>query len=318
MKNYLLFCAIFFLIITTGGIPAYGLDINGYDCARHDRFSSGYATAPVQNPSFFASGYDWSGVGWSPVNPRQSIALISAQHFVLANHWRIPEGNTVTFLNRDGLLKSYIIDGYTSFSSGTGSTHIADLALGQLRDPIAAADNIAWYPVINADNKQTPEFEVGWYLQKEFLAYGWDARVGTNTINFFSYVNTLSGQNPDNQTLCAISDFHKTNGVLYPDEAGFIGGDSGSPSFLVWDNQLTLMATHFAISDSNPDIRVNCDSFIPYYLNDLNNAMRAQGYAATTINVIPEPLSFILFIFGIGGTLLRARKKLGQSAKAIK
>ena len=58
-------------------------------------------------------------------------------------------------------------------------------------------------------------------------------------------------------SLSALFDFHKTDGASYPDEAGLDPGDSGSPSFMVWDNQLTLLATRFAVNNNDPDIRIN-------------------------------------------------------------
>ncbi|MCK5491855.1 MAG: hypothetical protein KAJ14_01950 [Candidatus Omnitrophica bacterium] len=78
----------------------------------------------------------------------------------------------------------------------------------------------------------------------------------------------------------------------YADEAGLEGGDSGSPSFIVWNEQLTLMGTHFAISSDIENIRQNIDSFILYYLDDLNTAMYVSDYAVSVIKAIFTYVAF--------------------------
>ncbi|MDD5728411.1 MAG: PEP-CTERM sorting domain-containing protein [Victivallales bacterium] len=295
---------------------AHALQINGYDSGRHDRFISGYSGDPVANPDFFAAGYDWSGVGWDAANDSRSIALVSPLHFVCAHHYEIPTGNTVTFLNRDGELKSYTIAGYSNFSfTDSDGAHVSDLSLGRLSVAVAEADNIAYYPVLNADNESTPAFEGDWYAGKEIISYGWTARAGTNAIDSLGFVSTNSTQDPDNLTFSAVSDFH-SGSSLYPDEAGLEGGDSGSPSFMVWNDQLTLMGTHFAVG-SGTTLSYNVDAFLPYYIDNENSAMSGSGYALATINVVPEPSSLLYFVLGMFGMfgLNGSRRKRKSAAE---
>ncbi|MDD5728412.1 MAG: hypothetical protein PHV59_07620 [Victivallales bacterium] len=283
-------------LVVMAVFPAYALKINGYDPARHDRFISGYPEAPVLNQKFFAAGYDWSGVGWDAGNANRSIALISPLHFVCANHNKIPPGNAVTFLNRDGHLKSYTVAGYSTFSynDADGGKHVADLALGRLKNPVKPVDNIAYYSVLNADNAEVSGFNGDWYIGKEIISYGETARAGINTIYSFGFITTNKTHSPDNRTFSAISDFHPGLTAQFPDEAGFAGGDSGSLSFLVWNNRLTVIGTHFSAGKDGA-LQYNADAFLPYYLPDLNSAMKDSGYSVSTVIIDPDPSSLLFF-----------------------
>jgi hypothetical protein len=265
---------------------------------------------PVSNPDFIASAYNWSGVGWDRANPERSIAMISPQHFVGANHWQIPVGNTISFLNNYGELKSYTVEGYSVLeSTDKNVTHTADLVLGRLSAPIQQADNICYYSVPDADNAQTSWFDADWYIGKQIVSYGKTARAATNNIDSFAYASSWSNDESDNQTFSALFDFHKTDSASYPDEAGLEPGDSGSPSFMIWDGQITLVGTHFAINDTDPDIRINADSFVPYYISALNTAMDGSGYSVSAISVIPEPSGLFMILGGIIGFFLSRRRR---------
>ncbi|MCK5491854.1 MAG: hypothetical protein KAJ14_01945 [Candidatus Omnitrophica bacterium] len=141
MKRNLFWFIIILSLFVASNVFAIQIKINVYDATRHNRFLSGYSTLPVENPGFIASSYDWSGVGWDSTNSNKSVALISPQHFVCANHYRLNEN--VTFLNQSGQLKTYGIDKYSTFSfTASDGEHVSDLALGWLDSPILEIDNI--------------------------------------------------------------------------------------------------------------------------------------------------------------------------------
>ena len=81
------------------------LVVRQYDPSRHERFSSGYPLDPVRNNSFFLSDLDFSGVGWvRNSSEKNTLTLISPQHFVGAAQSRFRPGLTVDFLSSLGEL----------------------------------------------------------------------------------------------------------------------------------------------------------------------------------------------------------------------
>lgn len=289
---------------------AEALVINNYDPALYDRFvSDTYPDNPVPNSNFFASSYDWSGVGWMSSNQMWSITMISPLHFVAANHWHIPSGISVTFFNRGGQLKTYTVDKYSTFSfTDENGAHTSDLALGWLTAPIPESDNIAYYAVLNADDPETPEFDVDWYLNKEIYVYGWYAKAGKNAISDFTWGYTTNEPNPyADMTFTGMFDYDSLG--YHPSLAGCEPGDSGSPAVMPWNGQLTLLGTHFGVSDLQPAVTwTTLDAFIPFYVEDINLAMESSGYSVDTINVIPEPATCILFLAGLPYLLIRQRR----------
>ena len=302
MFKKIIFLFIFCLFIFA--MPAYCIQINGFNPSRHARFLD--PDNPAKNPDFFMGDYDWSGVGWNAANRNQSVTMISPQHFVGAKHYIIPTGRTVSFLNRDGEIKSYVIEGYSEVGFSDGSS--ADLILGCLREPIPETDKVAYYSVIDADNKDTSEFETDWYLNKELLCYGWSASVGLNNIDSFNFVQPSS----NDRTFCMAYDYH-TNNANYLDEAGLLLGDSGSPAFIANAGHLTIAGTHYAISSG--EVYNNYDSFVSYYINDLNTAMFDKGYSVATY-VVPEPSIIILFMIGLFGIVYSNAISLQNSGTA--
>ena len=87
-------------------------------------------------------------------------------------------------------------------------------------------------------------------------------------------------------------DYNTVSG-LGADECYLIGGDSGGPSFVDVNGQLALVGIHYynggtpGPGDIGP---ISGDSFVPYYINQLNANMGGSRVSV----VVPEPASLAL------------------------
>lgn len=304
------------LVALAGGLllpqVADALIINGENAEDNYRFESGYPGTPVPNtsPNFVAAGYDLSGVGWG-TNSFQSFTMISDQYFVFATHHPPPNSSIFFYSPADNAVVSYTID--TTFSlaleyplQAPGNHLKSDLSIGRLTTTIDPADDIAFYPILDLPTS-------GDYLGQDLLVYGWSAAVGTGVIEGLGGVNlywdaTTPGIASDD-VLNTVTNFDALNDTFvmsYTQGAGagealLQGGDSGSPSFVVWNGSLALVGVHSAVSGST-----NYDVFIPAYLTQLSD----EGIPISTV---PEPTTLLLL--GCAGFVTLAARRGRRGAR---
>lgn len=253
------------LILVCTGTSVYALAIRGYTASRHDRFSAGYPTNPQPNTSFWLAAYDFSGVGWDADNPARSVALVSPVHFVAARHFPPAIGATLYFLNRNDILQSNTVTAYHPVTNQFGEP--ADVMLGELTDRSLIDNDVSYYAIATLGSEAE-------YEGKTVVMYGNTARAGSGTVDAFTNVSATG----INTTRCFAVNYNKLVGD--GDDAYVEGQDSGSPSFLIASNRLTIVGTHTAIGDSATDF-TTYDGFIPHYLDQLNSAAREAGYQLT-------------------------------------
>lgn len=299
---------ILFSLLALGlGDQALALTVVGYNSVVNDRFASGYASAPVPNTSgsFVGAGLDLSGVGWNPLDPKQSFTMISDEYFVFATHHA--PGATIEFFspalyaanpgNPSAAIVTLNVSG-TVFRPSTTTilgTGLSDLSIGKLSSPISNAYGITSYPILDLPT-------LNHYLGLTLLTYGHGGtsttspRLATNTLDEFALVDLFSPTGvPDSFDFV----FDLDTGV--GGESYIQSGDSGSPTFVLREGVLTLIGTHSAIDpDSDPQLAV--DNFIPFYLNQ----MALAGVEFATFAPEPGRTSFLLV--GLISTILRRRR----------
>lgn len=284
---------------------ANALIINGENAEDNYRFASGYPGSPILNtsPNFVAAGYDLSGVGWGN-NQDQSFVMISDQYFLFATHY--PPSTTMSFYSpaTSGVV-SYAIDTGYSFAleypyPAPGNHLKSDLSIGRLTTAINPADQIAFYPVLDLPT-------AGDYIGRDLLVYGWTAAVGTGEIDGVGAVNLYWDANTpgdaSDDVLNTPENFDELDDTIVmaftqgagAGEALVQGGDSGSPSFVIWNGSLALVGLHSAVEGST-----SYDTFLPAYLDSLISA----GVPVTTV---PEPATSGILGLGILVTLAARR-----------
>jgi hypothetical protein len=256
-----------------GASPAAAIDINGYTPARHDRFSSGYPTAPVANTSaeFIGGGYDWSGVGWYYTNDNKSFALLGPQHFVYANHFAPGLGGIVRFTPVDGEVVGF---GVASLSGPLPDAPSGgDLAIATLSAPIP--DNIAVHPYSILFLGYSPSAYVG----LDLLQYGFDSPPNPSTSTRIGW-NEIDSVYED-AAVPGMYYFEFKYDDTTPDRTHLIQGDSGSPSFVTTGQpgEMYLVGIHNAnILDLAGNTVRGRDTMLPLMLPQINQLMAETGY----------------------------------------
>lgn len=319
--------------------------INGDTASRNDRFSSGFPGAPVTNTNLLAgvpysANLNLTGVGWDTASPSRGVALISPQYFIFARHYGI--GSQLSFLGNDNQVHTYDVSStYALKSTGPAdsSGNYADLMIGKLSTTVDTA-KIATYSVVTVPgltslpaydyssnsnliaNQGPPKtymppnaFEVAldqatqFYVGKELVVVGQSQQIGRNRISavgsvYFGNGDPLASQ--DSTTIGFAYDYDTVNGFS-PDEAFLTGGDSGSPTFMVYNNQLTLLGDHMGVDNTN---LISVDHFLPFYLDQINAIMAADNQSVTVIPV-PEPRCALAFCAAVvlGAAVLRGRTR---------
>lgn len=230
--------------------------------ARNDRFYTG------ADKNFIGQPYDWSGVGLS--SGGSWATMISPTYFVSANHDHPAPGSTVTFYTGNSFGSTsftYTVDNfyYQTSELGNGS----DLCLERFTTPVDAS--IAKYSVLSLPSDAAYVGVTNW-------TYGYPYRVGKNNIDAIDDLDLVS----DGYGITRVMYYtYNATGGQGPDEAYLEPGDSGGPSFAVVNNSLSLVGIHFVNSGPVSDKAVSGDSFVPFYVNQLDAQMTGGQQVAT-------------------------------------
>ena len=263
---------------------AQALDIRDYEPIRHDRFI-GFPSAPTLNPDAWFDASAYTGVGWSVSDPRRQFVLVSPQHFLFAAHWGLQPGEIIRFLAPDGTLHDSVVESTTQVTvDGNG----VDLMLGRLSEPVAVETGIKPLPYLHF---QDSTFYSGIALQ----VFGENAQVGAGSLRGYNNLDAGTG-------MTWMSYFARMASETGQDDCNFTVGDSGSPTFSLWNGKPALVGTHSMLfTDAQNTFYFNYDSFVPTYVPQLDGMMAAEGWrmipsdvAATTLTAkagtSPSPL----------------------------
>lgn len=269
------------------GVASATMLVQSYDETKHDRFYDGEGKAFIGEP------HDWSGVA----RCNRWATMVSSNYFISATHYHPANNETLYFYysnDPDGGHETRTV------ASGVqiGDT---DLWLGQLSAPVSS--QVTTYPVLSL-----PEWSD--YDNRELYAFGLsdksptqeNVRLGRNNIDPDSYF--MATDEYDREGAAYTFDYDTSDGGLGDDECYLQSGDSGGPSFSVINGTPALVGIHWFIDDED-DQDYSGDSFVPYYIDEINAAMEMPGEQLT---LIPEPSTWAMLIAAAVACLLYARR----------
>jgi autotransporter-associated beta strand protein len=267
-RRFSLFAA---LLASLGMSSAQALTINGFTAAANNRWAA-TPTDPIAGPftpntqpGFLALNYDLSGVGWQSTSSGYkdlSVTLVSPLHFAAAKHVTFGYTNTnYTFANTANTLVSRSIGATLNkadivFNGGafpevrvvrldTGFTPSDQVAIYRLLD-VGETTNIIGYPAL--------------LLGHDGSGANYQRRVGLSTVSDVEITGS--------ETIRFNSSSPATNYAT-----AYVTGDSGSPSFIVYEGQLHFAGCHWlsGLTDSN--------WMLPGIYPGVNAFLSADGYA---------------------------------------
>ena len=277
------------IVVVLGCVSAARADllVSQYSAAVNDRFYTGSDKAFIGDA--VTPALDFSGVGYT--SDGHWVTMISPSYFLSADHYHPAAGTTVTFYVGNNMSQPYTFTvGSFSYETSIPGLGASDLYMGELTSPIPASDHIAEYsiPVLGSNSA---------YIGQQIYVYGVPQTVGTNTIadiytlNFSSHYTQLMQYNYN---------------PSIPYSAFLEPGDSGGPSFIYRNGQLELVGIHYvdATSDTTGAPLYSGDSFVPYYVSELDAAMTGQQ-----LTLVPEPGLLVLLTSGAAMGLILARRR---------
>jgi hypothetical protein len=287
------------LVLLSAAVCRADMQVQTYQPNRQDRFYVG------ADKNFVGQAFDWSGVGQA--GNGTWATMISPDYFLSAAHYHPSGGDILTFYaNNDpnGPSYQFTVSG-TAYFQTSYSGIPSDLWLGKLTTPIPAADHIAYYPVPQLGSDSN-------YIGQMIYVNGKPNRVGRNNIDTIR-VASEPEVGTHNKSTVSMEFNYDTVGGLGADECFLIGGDSGGPSFMDVNGQLAVVGIHY-YDYGTPDVMdwgmISGDSFVPYYVSQLNANM--GGESVTT--VVPEPASLVLLAAaGLAGLFFYRRRRAAQS-----
>jgi len=258
-------CLFLATTLVTLAPPAPALDIFKFDPAVNLRFSRGtYADVRLEeNPAFLLAGHDLSGVGWS--EGHFGVTLVSPRHFLTAAHAAPLPGSTVSFRNRAGLIKHYVVESDFAIEHAPG-VH-TDLVVGRLATAIPAEDQVSFLPALRLARYSL-------CLGLRIYSFGAYQSCGTNTITGWGACDLLPFAVGDQVTDDIV---FQTQWTHVAGEAQAQGHDSGSPTFTLVRGRLALIGTHSAVHVSSEPY-VTVDVLIPAYFSQIAARLALDGY----------------------------------------
>lgn len=269
-------------------LPAHSLTVRGYNATDHDRFT-GFPASPVMNPGFLYDATKYTGVGWWTYvsgtygTIHSQITAVSPRHLVCAAHARPSPGvHPVHFIDSTGALVTRTVSAFANVPNDDASAS-ADLCVITLATPLP--DTVAPFPWLNLTGGEAA------YLSQELQVLG-------QTPNGTPRGGRASLSSFETYDISATITDTRCSRFLYSTLAGLANdcfltpGDSGGPSFADVGGQPALVSTHIAaIENIAPGQHLSIDTFLPHYVERVDEILEPAGHRLVPVNFTPTTLA---------------------------
>jgi hypothetical protein len=209
------------------------------------------------------------------------VTMVSPSYFLSAAHLAPDAGDVVTFHEgNDGSTQhAYTVANGGRRISVNGSP--TDLWLGKLTTPLAPDHHITYYPILLRGSASS-------YLDMELFNYGKVARVGRNVVDGMQEMTTGGATG-----MTMVFDYDDNDVIdVGGDETFLQAGDSGGPSFAIWNGELVLLGIHWLNGKPDEGAWFSGDTFVPHYIDAINDSMSGEE-----LTVVLEPGDTCVFAF---------------------
>lgn len=110
-----------------------------------------YSSGTTRNPNVWTGDLDLTGVAYGnsmPGSPRRGATLISPRHVVMATHYAVSVGQTISFVTAGGTVVTRTLSAIQDVVAGSAPTS-RDARIGRLDSDVPGT--ITWYEIMPAD-----------------------------------------------------------------------------------------------------------------------------------------------------------------------
>ncbi len=262
--------AVILALCLIGLRPARAITINGFTTTANNRWAA-TPTDPITgpftpntNPGFVGLNYDFSGVGWQSSSTSYkdlSVTLVSPKHFAAAKHVEFTYTNqTYTFANAANTLVSRSIGSTFNYADIVNPGFFPEIRVVKLDANFTPSDQVKVYRMLDVGDLSNIPGYPAVLLGHDGSSSNYQRRIGLSTV--------LSIAPEGNEII-----YFNKNSVATNYATAYVTGDSGSPSFVVYEGQLHFVGCHWfsTLADSN--------WMLPTIYPGVNAYMSADGYA---------------------------------------
>jgi hypothetical protein len=197
-----------------------------------------YLSGTIRNTDVWTGNVNLTGIAYSNSrsgDARRGATLISPRHVIMANHYALSAGDTVSFVDTNGNIVERTVDATLKVATPANPLFPdRDIRLGRLNTDVPVS--ISWYKLFpdNWQNYLTMHVQNNLPLvsldQQRKVIHRWRRK-------YIAPAWNAANEDEFNESLF----YHDTANIA---SEAIVGGDSGQPNFHIVNGELLLVGTH--------------------------------------------------------------------------
>ncbi|MES2309759.1 MAG: hypothetical protein V4507_12960 [Verrucomicrobiota bacterium] len=239
--------SLLFLILGSSSSFAILTNSSGTDDQRFLSWDGNDVPTENKSSSFVGAGYDWSGVGWIRDYQSQgglgshtgfmNFAMLTPRDFGSARHYKPIAGDTVHLFNGTNVIDEKVSGiAYAGKYDQTAN----DLYMGSLQTAVGYNSGTEIYRILDVSSNN--------YLGMQVLVTGNDLNTATGLSVATAHIIKYPFSGTDQEFPKGYLYYLASEGDTWVDQQG---GDSGSPTFIAYNGQLTYAGACYSYGISS-------------------------------------------------------------------